>query len=89
MHRGLLLLYFNFDYGTDPNAFSNLDAKVNVFKNGVKIKSFTANDQTPKKSWVVFKITNQETITEINQYTDDCSTIITEIPSAGVCKIIP
>ena len=78
---------YNFDISGD--SFSSLNAKVNVFKNGTKINSFTANDQTSKKTWIVFKISDKETITEINQYADDCSTIISEIPNAAICKKIP
>ena len=68
--------------------FSSLNTKVNVFKNGVKIQTFTPNDGAYKHSWIVFKIINQETITEINQYADDCSTIISEIDDEATIRNI-
>ena len=79
--------FYVYNFRNNTKTFSSLNTKINVYKNGVKVKTFSANDQEYKKTWVVFKITNQETITEMNQYTNDCSTVISEVDATDCAQI--
>ena len=80
----------NYDFDpAAPKLFSEFMAKVIVMKDGVTVKTYTAEDSgEAKKYWNIFKINSSGDIQDINEFSNDCTEQIPQVDAEGRCESI-